>query len=340
MRPSGLQAVKMIFGRFLLPIFMAAAMGLPDAGAAELHCDGDGQNAMLSGYEALSGNVWNRRHPLKIVEYFAPDILWHDAPAGSPKGVLGIARDMDRLAVAFPDRQVATDLVICADDIVLAHQIVTGTNSGSLLGAPATGKEVSAGHTEIYRLKDDEVVEMWGESPVSIMLLKSGWTLNWPGDKPAQPVEAALTQMPEIHCQAQDALLADYMNLFNILWGKRREADIDRFIAPDFHTVGGPPGAPTGPDAIRGLFRFTATAFPRRRLINDLIVCAGDLVAARQTIVAYADGPFMGHPGNKAKTISTWIDIYRFKDHKLIEQRGDGDTFETALQAGWKLTPP
>jgi hypothetical protein len=57
---SGRQAVKMILGRFLLPVLMAAAMGLPDAGAAELHCDGDGQNACCRGmrrYPVMSGTV-------------------------------------------------------------------------------------------------------------------------------------------------------------------------------------------------------------------------------------------------------------------------------------------
>ena len=90
-----------------------------------------------------------------------------------------------------------------------------------------------------------------------------------------------------------------------------------------------------------GFVKGVQAAFPKRHLFNDVVLCADGIVAARQTVLAINDGPFLGKPPTHRVTLVTWTDTYRFRNGRVYETyAADGDTIDTARQLGWVLLPP
>ncbi len=162
-------------------------LGAPAAQAAvEDHCAGPQARAMAATYDAYVRDVLDGGAPGKIGDYLAADFVWRDAPAGMPRGPEPMRRQFQVLATAFPDRKVTTTFILCSDDLLMAYQTLTGTNSGPLLGYPPSGKSHSVQHTEIYRIRGGRIVEQWGEGVIPLLLTRSGWTLVWPAAAPGK----------------------------------------------------------------------------------------------------------------------------------------------------------
>ncbi len=154
--------------------------------------------------------------------------------------------------------------------------------------------------------------------------------------------EADLPRPGEVHCQGHEPLLASYLGLFDNIWTGRKLSQLDRWTDPGFGFQAAPPGGRTGGQAaMAGFVKMIASAFPKRQLFNDVVLCADNIVVARQTVVAINDGPFLGKPASGVTTTVTWTDSYRFRDGRVYETlAADGDTLGTQRQIGWKLVPP
>ncbi len=148
--------------------------------ALETHCSSPVEKANLQRYLALADAMWNGGDLGRAPDFFAPDFVWHDAPAGMPPGPAPMRRMIEDLRTALPDRKVATEFVLCADDMVMVKQRLTGTNTGPFLGRAPTGKAHAVWHTETYRFRDGKLVEQWGENPFKAVSVQTGWRLAYP----------------------------------------------------------------------------------------------------------------------------------------------------------------
>lgn len=59
----------------------------------------------------------------------------------------------------FPDKQFDETLLVAEDDRVVLHWSMTGTNTGPILGLPATGRRVYWTGTEFVRIHEGKIVE-------------------------------------------------------------------------------------------------------------------------------------------------------------------------------------
>jgi hypothetical protein len=149
-----------------------------------------------------------------------------------------------------------------------------------------------------------------------------------------------LGQPTEVHC-ADSALLDTYYGFFDDIWISRKMADVDRWVDPAFTGPVEVPGFPKGKALVMMFEEGISNAFPRRYLFNDLVLCADNIVAAYQTVIALNEGPFLGKPPSGRLTRVTWTDTYRFRDGRVYQTLGsDGDTLGTRMQIGWKLVAP
>lgn len=331
--------------------------------APETHCDTPQERANLARYVDFAAAVLDGAAPARASGFYAPQFTWHDAPEGMPQGAAPMQRLHAAWRKAYPDAKVTTAFVLCAGDLLLAKQRLTGTNTGPLLGRAPSGKPLAAWHTETYRFTDDgRLLAQWGENPFKIASRAAGWTLAWPADlppgtplPPSPPLRSMLPNAPDaapapsgnlghpslVRCDGDAPLLASYYDLFNNLWISRRVDEIGRWVDPLFSTPFTPPGAPRGPQLLAGFVGGVKVAFPKRHLFNDVVLCGDGIVAARQTVLAINDGPFMGKPPTHRVTLVTWTDTYRFRDGKVYETyAADGDTIDTARQLGWVLLAP
>ncbi len=68
----------------------------------------------------------------------------------------------------------ACQAVIADGDQVAVYSLATGTNRGELMGMPPTGKSISIGAIEIYRVAGDKIVEQWVVADNAAMLRQLG----------------------------------------------------------------------------------------------------------------------------------------------------------------------
>lgn len=92
------------------------------------------------------------------------NIVSHSGIPGMPPGLEGGKMVHNMFLSAFPDSQVTTDDLIADGDEVVERFTFRGTNKGSFMGAPPTGKQVTATGMSVFRIANGKIVEHWGEN--------------------------------------------------------------------------------------------------------------------------------------------------------------------------------
>jgi predicted ester cyclase len=85
------------------------------------------------------------------------------APAGmdnGPQGMIWFFNEI--LRPAMPDIKVIIHDQIAEGDMVTTRKTISGTQTGPLLGAPATGRSISIEVIDMVRVKDGKYFEHWG----------------------------------------------------------------------------------------------------------------------------------------------------------------------------------
>lgn len=110
---------------------------------------------------------------------------------------------------------------------------------------------------------------------------------------------------------------------------------VDELIAVDYRNNSAPPGAPQGRDAIRGYLKILRTAFPDRKVKNEMLLCAGDYVIVRSTVTGTSLGPYFGRPPTGKPFSVMGTDIYLVKDGQLRARWGNEDALGMMEQLGY-----
>ena len=113
-----------------------------------------------------------RRFNLEVIEKGNIDIfntlmdrnfVNRSAPAGmnnGPQGMIWFFNEV--LRPAIPDIKVTIHDQVAEGDMVTTRKTISGTQTGLLLGVPATGRVISIDVIDMVRVKDGKYVEHWG----------------------------------------------------------------------------------------------------------------------------------------------------------------------------------
>src|SRR5262245_25567609 len=107
-------------------------------------------------------------------EIIAADLISHNTLPGLPPGREGGKMAHQGFLAAFPDGQTTTEELIAEGDRVVERYSFRGTNSGSFLGMPPTGRTVQSQSISIYRIANGKIVEHWGENDVIGVMTQLG----------------------------------------------------------------------------------------------------------------------------------------------------------------------
>lgn len=111
----------------------------------------------------------------ELDELVAEDLVEHaPIPPGFPSGREGVKAFMAEYRKAFPDLRMTIDKYLEQGDVGCAVLRATGTNTGPLMGQPATGKPIDMTMVDIVRVVDGRAVEHWGLSDDLGMLTQLG----------------------------------------------------------------------------------------------------------------------------------------------------------------------
>jgi steroid delta-isomerase-like uncharacterized protein len=122
--------------------------------------------------------IYNLNDLDALGEVVSQDLRTPKIMAGIPTGIEGAKAAHRIMLAAFPDYQTIIDDLFSEGDKVAARISMSGTNTGSFLGIPATGKHVSFTGIYIARIADGKIVEHWGEED-SVSLLQQLGALSF-----------------------------------------------------------------------------------------------------------------------------------------------------------------
>lgn len=94
-------------------------------------------------------------------EVYAPDWVGHFPRSGELHGAEGHKPVGRMFQVAFPDAQYSLEDLVAEGDLVVSRYTMRATHNGTMLGVPATGKQVAVSGINIHRIVDGRFVEQW-----------------------------------------------------------------------------------------------------------------------------------------------------------------------------------
>ena len=98
-----------------------------------------------------------------VEELFTPDFVTHLKLPGVPPNREGFRMLGKAVVMAFPDVHATVEDLLADGDKVVERTIARATSKGVFNGIPPTGKPVQWTEIHIYRFKDGEIAEHWGE---------------------------------------------------------------------------------------------------------------------------------------------------------------------------------
>jgi len=154
---------------------------------------------------------------------------------------------------------------------------------------------------------------------------------------------ASLLSVPswaqEIVCDGHEENLQTYLEMTDILFNKRETSRAAEYYAPTFisHNVdtGGLVEKVRTPAYMARVWNRANQTNPDRKVTNELIICQGDLVIARVSATGtMIPDVLRERPEKGRRYVYSAIDIYRFKDGKVIERWGNNDRIAQIRQTG------
>jgi predicted ester cyclase len=94
-------------------------------------------------------------------EVMDTDLAWHGGSFGELRGLDQFKQLIEQFFVAFPDLHADVDDVLVSGDKVVVRLTASGTQTGELMGIPASGKHVTWTDILIYRVAGGKIVEEW-----------------------------------------------------------------------------------------------------------------------------------------------------------------------------------
>jgi steroid delta-isomerase-like uncharacterized protein len=111
---------------------------------------------------SMNKEVWNKGNLEIIDKLYSPDFVWHFLPTGSKTiGLDSLREQVRNHREAFPDWTEEIEHIVAEGDFVVIHFISRGTNEGSFLGNPPTGKQIQINEMSIFRIADGKIAEQW-----------------------------------------------------------------------------------------------------------------------------------------------------------------------------------
>lgn len=127
-------------------------------------------------------------------EHTDPAFVEHNLVPGQKPGFDGFLEWLAMNRVAFPDFKITINDIFAKGDRVVMLSTMTGTNSGPMMGQPATNKSMKVDGVDIIRIKNGKMTDHWGQIDAMKMMTDLG--MMPPMGAPPPAAGDAATQAP------------------------------------------------------------------------------------------------------------------------------------------------
>ncbi len=129
--------------------------------------------------------VWGKGDTTLLSELADVNITDHNPLPNQAAGVDGQRQAVNWIHSAFKDIRMDIEYLIAEGDKVVDHWTLTATNKGDFLGIPATGKSITLTGTDISRLSNGRIVEVWHVEDIVGLMQQLGALPAAPGAQPS-----------------------------------------------------------------------------------------------------------------------------------------------------------
>ena len=275
--------------------------------------------------QRLFDEVWNNENLDAMDECFTEDFVRHGI-GGTSIDLKTYKEFLVNTHKAFPDIHRSLDEMVAEGDKIAFSFTWTGTDTGGFTGTP-TGKKLAVEECYITRFENGKIVEIKQHADALGMLRELG----------------VIPTMKEIQAQKQKEkteeenkkLIQEY---YDEVINKADYTNIDKYLHDDF---GGDTsrGAVSGKEAHIQHFETPRAICPDLYLTINRMVEEGDTVVIHITTTGTHTGiDAYGKPASGKKINFSGINIYDFKDGKIVKGTAVGDMLGLCQQLG--VYPP
>ncbi len=118
--------------------------------------------------------VFGKGNMAFIDEHTAPDFVEHTPSPRQEPGIAGFKKFVTDFRTAMPDLKFEVVHLMAEGDMVVIHIRETGTQTGPMMGLPASGKKMDVEGIDLIRIKDGKMVEHWGYLEQAKMMTQLG----------------------------------------------------------------------------------------------------------------------------------------------------------------------
>jgi len=123
--------------------------------------------------EQLFNDVMNGRKLTLIDQIIDPAFVNHGIPDAKP-GPSGFKQVIEQFLQGFPDMKIFPEHIVSDGDLVATRGYWTGTNSGSFMGMPSSGKKVRVDYVDFWKIKNGKCVENWVQMDMMALMQQVG----------------------------------------------------------------------------------------------------------------------------------------------------------------------
>ena len=122
----------------------------------------------------------NNHHGDHAGLYLTADASWHGGTVGTIEGRANVAGLFAGVVSALPDVHASVEDAFGQGSEVVLRMVVSGTQTGPVLGIPATGRNVNWDAIDVFRLRGGRISSIWAGDDWSAVLYYTGtFTPPW-----------------------------------------------------------------------------------------------------------------------------------------------------------------
>lgn len=129
---------------------------------------------------AFINDVLAEHHGDHAARYLTRDIQFHAGTVGTVVGSAQVAGVLTSVVTAIPDLNPAVQDIFGQGNEVVVRLVVSGTQTGDLLGIPASGRQVRWDAVDVYQLRGGKIAQEWAAEDLTAILHDTGtYTAPW-----------------------------------------------------------------------------------------------------------------------------------------------------------------
>jgi predicted ester cyclase len=141
-------------------------------------------DSMKAAYTAVSA-AWDAGKVDEFDKYISVNSVDHNMMPGQEPGLAGMKKMAAEMKVGFPDQKSTIEDMRVDSNVLVVRSTMTGTNSGPMMGMPATNKKMTGVMgIDMMRWENGKFVEHWGLFDEHAMMTQLGM-MPPPGSMPA-----------------------------------------------------------------------------------------------------------------------------------------------------------